>query len=128
MYDNVNMQDWPPSTLESLFDKHGPVLRLVFDEEFDEHMADPARDYRKHRVTVAELQEVLEGAPLFAENPTPTRRAPVIMVGPTDAGRLIVAPLEPTHESGLWRPVTAFEANAHQRLTYEQRVRAQRGG
>lgn len=65
-----------------------------------------------------ELVQVLEGAPQFFENVGSDRAAPVIMVGPTASGRMLVVPIQPTGRRGVWRPVTAFEANAHHKRRY----------
>lgn len=42
------------------------------------------------------------------------------MVGPTRAGRFLCVPIEPTGKCGVWRPVTAFTANAHHVKRYEE--------
>lgn len=96
---------------------HGPVEALYFDEALEQHLQE--YDYEKHRVTLSEIGEVLQSAPRFFENRI-GRRAPLIMVGPTKSGRLLVVPVEPTHVAGLWYPVTAFEANTHDRERYEE--------
>jgi len=107
-------------SLDGLFEAYGRIAELDFDDAFAEHMAAEQRGYGKHRVSEQEIREVLPGTPGFFEN-IGERRAPVVMLGPTRAGRLVVAPLEPTHRAGVWRPVTAFEANAHHRQRYAER-------
>ena len=107
-------------SLEELFEAYGRVAELDFDDAFAEHMAEEQRDYGKHRVSGQEIREVLAESPRFFEN-IGERRAPIIMLGSTRAGRIVVAPLEPTHRWGVWRPVTAFEANAHHRRRYAER-------
>ena len=104
--------------LEDLFDAHGAVEAIECDAAFMEHMASEERDYEKHAVTPQEIEEALAIAPAFFENAG--KRAPLIMVGLTQAGRMLAAPLEPTGRKGVWRPVTAFEANAHHRRRYEE--------
>lgn len=78
-------------------------------------MAEEQRQYGKHSVAAKEVRQVHAGAPDYFEN---EGRAPIIMVGLTDSDRMIVVPIEPTHTKGVWRPVTAFEANAHHRDRY----------
>ena len=104
--------------LDDLFDVHGIVGAIECDAAFVEHMASEERNYEKHAVTPGEIEEALANAPVFSENEG--KRAPLVMVGLTRAGRMLVAPLEPTGRRGVWRAVTAFEANAHHRGRYEE--------
>ena len=106
--------------MEDLFSEHGTVEELLFDDEFIGHMSDEARQYGKHKVTMREIRQVHSNAPAYFLNGE-GRRAPLIMLGPTDSGRMLVVPLEPTHMHGLWHPVTAFEANRHHVRRYEER-------
>jgi len=101
--------------ISQLFRDRGTVDELQFDLEFQEYARERAT-YAKHRVTVTEIGEVLDYRPRFFVN---SGRAPIAMVGPTLAGRLLVVPVEPTSVRGIWRPVTAFEANARHRKAYE---------
>ena len=102
---------------------YGRVEELHIDEEFTSHMAKERRQYGKHSVTEKEIRQVHAGAPEYFENEGEGKRAPTIMVGPTDSDRIIVVPIEPTHTIGVWRTVTAFEANAHHRDRYEEKAR-----
>ena len=99
-----------------LFEQVGPVEELQIDDEFLAHMAERGT-YQKHRVAVVELLEVHAGAPRYFLN-SGTGRAPLLMVGRTGAGRWVCVPIEPTGQHGVWRAVTAFEANAHNRSRY----------
>lgn len=105
--------------LDDLFNVHGLVGAIECDAAFIEHMASEGRDYEKHEVTPQEIEEALQIAPVFYKNDE-GKRAPLIMVGLTQASRMLVAPLEPTNRRGVWRAVTAFEANAHHRRRYEE--------
>ncbi|MCE2470241.1 MAG: hypothetical protein J4F32_07005 [Dehalococcoidia bacterium] len=96
------------------------VEELEFDDAFFEHMTAEARRYDKHIVAQREVMEVFRGNPVYTLNSGDNRRAPLIMLGPTRSARMIVVPLEPTHRRGVWRPVTAFEANAHHRGRYQK--------
>ena len=102
---------------EDLFRIRGRVDGLQFDDEFLQHLAERAT-YRKHVVSVAEILEAHARAPKYFLN-SGSGRAPVIMVGVTTSGRCVVAPIEPTGRAGIWRPVTAFEANRHHQDRYE---------
>jgi hypothetical protein len=101
-----------------LWEHFGAVEELQIDDEFRSHMRERGV-YREHRVSVAEIFESLEGAPAFFENGG-AHRAPIIMVGPTMHGRLLCVPLEPAGVFGVWRVVTAFEANAGHRQRYQE--------
>ncbi len=85
-------------------------------------MASEMRQYGKHFVSPKEIRQAHAGAPKYFENEGEGRGAPIIMVGPTNSGRIVVVPIEPTHTKGVWRPITAFEANAHHRERYEENV------
>ena len=100
-----------------LFSEHGEVEELDVDDDFLAHLTERAT-YAKHNVTLTEILQVHAGQPKYFTN-VGTHRAPIIMVGPTFAGRLLCVPVEPTNRHGVWRLVTAFEANAHHRLRYQ---------
>jgi uncharacterized DUF497 family protein len=108
--------------VDALMAEYGTVEELDIDDHFRQHLAARAT-YQKHDVTVAEILQVHQGAPRYFSNASTgasgRRRAPVIMVGRTDDGRLLVVPVEPTGRSGVWRPITAFEGNRHHRMAYE---------
>ena|SRR5581483_4335101 len=106
---------------ERLFADHGRVDELDFDDELRQHLATRA-GYTKHHVRLSEIQEVLDGAPRFFLNRAAGGRAPIVMVGPTEAGRFLTVPLEPTGRFGVWRPVTAFQSNTHHREAYLSEV------
>ena len=121
------MEGSSQSILESPFDTYGRVRELEFDNAFAEHMASDWRAYEKHQVAEWEILEIHAGDPAYFENDGPHRRALAVMVGPTTVGRMLVIPLEPTSRRGVWRPVTAFEANAHHRERYERSKGNERG-
>ncbi len=94
-----------------LFKQFGYVQELEFDDAFKAHLRRRA-SYEKHRVSIREINEVLLGIPAYFVNAL-SGRAPLIMVGPTLRNRFLCVPIEPTERRGIWRPVTAFEANKH---------------
>ena len=116
------MNDAQGQPAEDLFDTYGRVEELEFDDEFAEHMAAASRDYTKHRVSQPEVREVWKGIPAYIENVGEQRSESVIMLGPTRTGRILVVPLQPTRHRGVWRPVTAYEANAHHRKRYREEI------
>ena len=103
---------------EDLIGAYGRIEELEFDDAFAEHMASSQRVYAKHRVSEQEVREAWLGNPAYVENVGERRRESIIMLGWTQGGRILVVPLQPTHRWGVWRPVTAFEANAHHRKRY----------
>lgn len=105
--------------LESIYVTHGKVDKLVIDDEFVTHMANEKRQFSKHAVSEKEVYQAHSKAPKYFENKGVKKRAPVILVGSTDDGRIIVVPIEPTHIKGVWHPITAFEANTHDIKRYE---------
>ena len=117
------MRDDSRQPPEELFKAYGRVEELNIDAGFAMHMAGPGRQYPKHIVTGKEVRQVYSAAPEYFENTGEDRKAPIIMVGPTDAGRMVCVPIAPTHIEGLWYPVTAFEATAHHILRYGKRLK-----
>ncbi len=104
--------------LQAIVDAFGRIDAVVIDIAFAEHMAFRRRRYDKHMVAVAEIEEVFNGLPRFYFNSGENRRAPVLMVGETRAGRVIVVPIMPGTPEGVWQPISAFEGNAHHRERY----------
>lgn len=86
------------------------VAALLFDDENEAKFA-------AHRVTAGEVQEVHDKWPRYYVNLS-GRRASHVMVGPTRVGRVLIVPIEETGWSGVWRPVTAFEAAPNQVSRY----------
>lgn len=110
----------PDDEIALLFGQNGPVEELELDEELELHLRERG-NFPKHIVSFSEILEVFAGSPRFMENSSvPNRRAPVVMVGPTQAGRFLCVPIEPTGKWGVWRPVTAFTANSHHVRRYEE--------
>jgi uncharacterized DUF497 family protein len=85
------------------------VTELVFDALNELKLAD-------HGVTIMEVLEVMDNQPRFFTNRR-ARRASHVMIGPTRSGRVLVVPIEDWGR-GIWRPVTAFDANGWQAQRY----------
>ena len=103
--------------LAQLFCEHGEVEELEFGDKFYLHLAERAT-YEKHQFTSQEVLEVHQGQPRYFENTGAGRRAPIIMVGPTLAGRFLGVPLVPAGRFGVWRPLTGFQANTNDVTRY----------
>jgi hypothetical protein len=85
------------------------VNELVFDALNEVKFADRG-------ISPIDVLEILDQEPRFFINKR-GRRASHVMVGPTKAGRLLVVPIEDWGR-GIWRPVTAFDANPWQARRY----------
>ena len=90
---------------------------LQLDDELRQHLLERGT-YAEHEVILTELLEVHQDAPRYFANRA-QRRAPVIMLGQSIGGRILCVPIEPAGRRDVWRPVTAFEANAHDVERYE---------
>lgn len=89
----------------------------ILDLEFDDANED---EMWRHRVTPEEVWQVLENAPIVLPN-TSGHRQPLVLLGPTFGGRLLVVPLAPIDEpGGIWRPATAWQADASEEARYHQ--------
>ena len=55
----------------------------------------------------------------------PNRRHPgrMLLVGTTRGGRTLVVSIEPTTYDGIWRPITARDAEPEEREQFERRTR-----
>lgn len=89
------------------------VQELVFDPVNEAKFAD-------HGVTVLDVLDVLDLEPRFFINRR-ARRASHVMVGRTRSGRVLIVPIEDWGR-GVWRPVTAFEANRWQVRRYRSAI------
>lgn len=89
------------------------VRELVFDAINEAKFAD-------HGMTSTDVLDVMDLEPRLFENRR-ARRASHVMVGPTRSGRVLVVPIEDWGH-GVWRPVTAFSANAWQVRRYRSSI------
>lgn len=76
--------------------------------------------FAAHGVTIIDILDVLDLEPRFFMNRR-GRRASHVMLGPTGSGRVLVVPIE-DWSRGVWRPVTAFEANTWQIRRYRSSI------
>jgi len=103
--------------LQQIFDDNGTVEELQLDEEFQLHLLEHVDE--NHNVSFAEVNEVHQAKPQYYVN-TEGHKAPIYMIGPTDAGRFLFVPIEPTGIWQVWRPVTAYTANTVYVERYKQ--------
>jgi hypothetical protein len=86
----------------------------VWDLEFDD---DNEAEFGRHHVSAVEILQVLDNAPVFFRN-RKRHRATILMVGPTDGGRMLTVPLAPLPVEGVWRPATAWDSDPDETLRY----------
>jgi hypothetical protein len=91
------------------------VAELIFDEYNEAEMA-------RHGVVRWEVDQIAWNRRGFYEN-WRGEHGSVLMIGETDAGRLLVVPLAPTDDPTTWRPATAFDASRHHRALFDRRYR-----
>lgn len=76
----------------------GPGLPI--DDENEEK-------FSSHGISASRVLQLLEGGRAVVPNRR-GRRAMYLFVGRDSGGACIAVPIEPTHETGLWRPITAW--------------------
>ena len=104
--------------LNELFAYNGTVEELEFDDVLRNHLIERGT-FDKHIVTLVEISEAHSIAPVYFVNESPGG-APVALIGQTRANRILCVPIDPTGRRGVWRPRTAFEANTHHKVRYEE--------
>jgi uncharacterized DUF497 family protein len=87
----------------------------IFDLELDEWNSDEAA---RHGVRDAEIRQVLDNEPVFLPNKK-GHQAPLIMIGPTNGGRMLTVPLGPTAHDAVWRPASAWDSSRGERSRYD---------
>jgi uncharacterized DUF497 family protein len=71
-------------------------------------------------VSDREVEQLLAERHILAPNRRhPERR---ILIGTTHGGRTIVVSIEPTRHDGIWRPITARDAEPEEQLQLERRL------
>ena len=107
------------SDVNDIVSTYGGVVSLDMDDALRRHIEERAT-YGKHRVSFLEIAQVHQSRHKLFVNSSPTGRAPLVMVGATRAGRFLCIPIEPTSKRGVWRPITAYEANRHHIERYKE--------
>jgi hypothetical protein len=86
----------------------------VWDLQFDD---DNEAEFGRHHVSAHEILQVLDSAPVFFRN-RKRHSATILMVGPTNGGRMLTVPLAPLPIEGVWRPATAWDSDPDEALRY----------
>jgi uncharacterized DUF497 family protein len=108
LYDNVILLDgWA-------FPQVSGIYAFEWDEINSEHLA--ARG-----VTDLEVEELLDNEHVLMPNRKHEGRS--LLVGHTSGGRTLVVSIEPTRDSGTWRPITARDAEPEERRKLKGKLR-----
>jgi hypothetical protein len=91
------------------------VSALITDEHNGAEMA-------RHNVSEGEVDQLVWNRNVVVPNPR-GKPGSVLLIGETDGGRLLTAPLVPTDDPTTWRPATAFDASRHQCSLFDRRHR-----
>ena len=89
------------------------ILEFLIDE-------DNEAKFTEHGLTSRQIVQVLDRTHLIVKNRR-RRRASHMIIGRDHGGACVAVPIEPTHETTIWRPVTAWpcKASEHARLVRE---------
>jgi hypothetical protein len=74
----------------------------------------------KHDVAPDDVYAVLRNLPIFFYN-SPGRTATHAMVGVDERGRVLQIAILPTHEPGVWKPITGWESRKARSAYYGER-------
>jgi len=76
------------------------IETFLFDEENEEKITN-------HGLSINRVLQILDNAHIIMPN-RKRRRAKYLIIGRDNGGTSISVPIEPTHKSGIWRPITAW--------------------
>jgi len=91
------------------------IKRLLWDDWNVAHIA-------RHDVVPNEVEEVCEGKHVERKG----WRQRIFLIGTTKKDRILTVILEPTENTGEYRPITAYDASKRSIKTYEEEMK--RGG
>lgn len=84
------------------------IHKLIWDDWNIQHIS-------RHKVTPDEVSRACQNDPIFIRG---NKRSRVLALGYRSKGRLIAVVLDPTHEKGVFYPVTARPASRKERQYY----------
>lgn len=74
-----------------------------------------------HAITPEEVRQVSDNERIVLRNPRPRVDGSVLMIGPTDGGRILTVVLNPDAlDSGAWHVRTAWQASTAQANRYRR--------
>ena len=85
------------------------IRRLIWDTWNVAHIA-------RHHVSPDEVEEVCHGQSVTSE----TYKGRIRVVGLSQSGRMLTVILAPTHEAGVYYPITARPADRKERRNYRE--------
>lgn len=85
------------------------IVQLIWDGWNVAHIA-------RHDVTPIEVEDLCHGDPVGLQS----YQGRLVLIGPTQAGRMLAAVLEPVGDAGVFYPVTARPASRKERRYYRQ--------
>lgn len=91
------------------------VYGFLFDEANEDKMS-------SHGITARQLTQMLENDYVVSKN-RKTGTAPYLLIGYDDGGKCIAAPIMPTLEYGIWRPITAWPCKASEQTSLDKQVK-----
>ena len=91
------------------------IKRLLWDDWNVAHIA-------RHDIVPNEVEEVCEGKHVERKG----WRQRIFLIGTTEKDRILTVILEPTENTGEYRPITAYDASKRSIKTYEEEMK--RGG
>jgi len=88
------------------------IEAFLIDDENEEKFA-------SHNLSARQVVQVLDNEYLVVRNRR-RRRARYLVIGRDNGGACIAVPIEPTHESTVWRPVTAWPCKEVERASLKR--------
>lgn len=79
-------------------------------------------EFARHGIRWEQVDQVLDN-PFATQRNRKQRRATYLVIGMDNGRRYLSVPIEPTHESTLWRPVTAYPSKYSEIADYHKVVR-----
>lgn len=88
------------------------ILGFLFDEANEAKFAD-------HGLSARQVAQLLDSEHLVMKNRR-RRRGLYLIIGRDHSGTCIAAPVEPTRERGIWRPITAWRCKDWERKVLDR--------
>lgn len=96
------------------------IEAFLIDDDNEEKVA-------AHGLSTRQILQVLENIHVILRNRR-RRRGLYLVIGQDNGGACIAVPVEPTHETTLWRPITAWPCKPHERTILENSRRRHEQG
>jgi len=91
------------------------IEAFLIDDENEEKIA-------SHGLSVRQVLQLLDNGHVVLRN-RKRRRGLYLIIGSDSGGACIAVPVEPTHETAVWRPITAWSCKPHERTLLERIMR-----